>query len=345
MRLKLTPLANLLRPTARPTSRRPPTPAPAEPIRPPEPAYRLPARPPESIRVVAPAKKPTGLPAAIGRIVARVTAIKFIARVLGVMDIANSAGATLFAAALAYSTLFALIPIMLLMAGVLGWLISDPIQRQQLLGQLVGYFPPLADFFDASLNGVVAARGALSVVGLVGVVWGASSFYGGLDEVMRRIFVGGGVRGEIDRRLRGFVTVVVLIAVIVGSVVVSSVWALIGQLVGDLAVFRYVVPILALAVFVLVVLAIYRLVPTAPPSLRAATPPAIVAGIGIGLLTNLFGVLAPLLIGGLSGLGVIATAFGLLIWLNFGYQILLFGAAWARLRRDRERERRSVYAG
>jgi uncharacterized BrkB/YihY/UPF0761 family membrane protein len=137
----------------------------------------------------------------------------------------------------------------------------------------------------------------------------------------------------------------VLIAVIVGSVVVSSVWALIGQLVGDLAVFRYVVPILALAVFVLVVLAIYRLVPTAPPSLRAATPPAIVAGIGIGLLTNLFGVLAPLLIGGLSGLGVIATAFGLLIWLNFGYQILLFGAAWARLRRDRERERRSVYAG
>ena len=58
--------------------------------------------------------------------------------------------------------------------------------------------------------------------------------------------------------------------------------------------------------FVLVVLAIYRLVPTAPPSLRAALPPAILAGVGIGLLTNLFGLLAPLLIGGLSGFGVIA---------------------------------------
>jgi len=305
----------------------------------------MPARPPEPITVVAPAKKPTGLPAAIGRLVARITGNRYVARALGVMDIANAAGATLFAAALAYSTMFALIPIALLMAGVLGWLIADPIQRQALLDQLVGYFPPLADFFKTSLEGVVAARGALSIVGIVGLLWGASSYYGGLDEVMRRIFVGGGARGELDRRLRGFVTVLVLIAVIVGSVVVSSVWALIGQLVGDLAVFRYIVPILALGVFVLVVLAIYRLVPTAPPSLRAATPPAIVAGIAIGLLTNLFGVLAPLLIGGLSGLGVIATAFGLLIWLNFGYQILLFGAAWARLRRDHERERRSVFSG
>jgi membrane protein len=305
----------------------------------------MPARPPEPIRVVGPSKKPTGLPAVIGRLVARTTANKYVCRVLGVVDIANSAGATLFAAALAYSTLFALIPIALLMAGVLGWLISDPIQRQQLLGQLVGYFPPLADFFNASLNGVVAARGALSVVGVVGLVWGASSYYGGLDEVMRRIFVGGRVRGELDRRLRGLVTIAVLIAVVIGSVVLSSVWALVDQLVGDLAVWRYLIPLIALGVFVLVVLAIYRLVPTAPPSLRAATPPAIVAGTGIGLLTNLFGVLAPLLIGGLSGLGVIATAFGLLIWLNFGYQILLFGAAWARLRRDREREKRSVYAG
>ncbi len=305
----------------------------------------MPARPPEPITVVAPGKKPTGLPAAIGRLVARITGNRYVARALGVMDIANAAGATLFAAALAYSTMFALIPIALLMAGVLGWLIADPIQRQALLDQLVGYFPPLADFFKTSLEGVVAARGALSIIGIVGLLWGASSYYGGLDEVMRRIFVGGGARGELDRRLRGFVTVLVLIAVIVGSVVVSSVWALIGQLVGDLAVFRYIVPILALGVFVLVVLAIYRLVPTAPPSLRAATPPAIVAGIAIGLLTNLFGVLAPLLIGGLSGLGVIATAFGLLIWLNFGYQILLFGAAWARLRRDHERERRSVFSG
>ena len=33
---------------------------------------------------------------------------------------------------------------------------------------------------------------------------------------------------------------------------------------------------------------------------------------------------------------VIATVFAALIWLNFSYQILLYGAAWARIRRDAE---------
>ena len=46
--------------------------------------------------------------------------------------------------------------------------------------------------------------------------------------------------------------------------------------------------------------------------------------------------------GGLSGFGVIATVFGALIWLNFSYQILLYGAAWARLRRDHEAEKASI---
>ena len=213
---------------------------------------------------------------------------------------------------------------------------------QELLARLIGYFPPLADFFSASLDGVVSARGALSIIGLVGLLWGASNFYAGLDEVMRRIFPGGMVRGPVDRRVRGLITVVGLLLLLVGTVLLSSVWALVNQLVGQFAVWSYVVPIISLAVFVAVVLIIYLLVPTAPPSFRAALPAALVAGVGIGLLTNLFGVLAPWLIGGLSAFGVIATAFGVLISLNFSYQSLLYGAAWARLRRDREKHAVSV---
>ena len=103
-----------------------------------------------------------------------------------------------------------------------------------------------------------------------------------------------------------------------------------------------VLHLVVLGVFVAATLAIYKLVPTAPASMRASLPPALLAGVGIGLLTNLFGVLAPLLVGGLAGLGVIATAFAVLIWLNFSFQILLYGAAWARLRRDLEAEKRSI---
>ena len=184
----------------------------------------------------------------------------------------------------------------------------------------------------------MAGRGALSIIGVVGLLWGASAFYGVLDEVMRRIFTGGGPRNEFSRRLRGFATIVILVLVIIGTISLGGLWAALNQLVGDLFIWRYAGPLLSLGVMVLVALAVYLVVPTAPPSLRAAFWPAVAAGIGIGLLTNLFSLLAPLLIGSLAGLGVIATVFGALVWLNFSYQILLFGAAWARVRRDRERD-------
>jgi membrane protein len=266
----------------------------------------------------------------------RITGHRRVRPVLAVINMANDTGATLFAAALAFGTMFAFIPLVLLVSGVVGWLIDDPAQRAALLDQLVSYVPPLADFFRSSLEGVVAARGALSVVGVIGLLWGASAFYGVLDEVMRRIFSGGGLRNELSRRIRGFATIVILVAVIVGTISLGSLWVVLDRLVGDLAIWRYAAPLISLGVMVLIALAVYLVVPTAPPSLRAAFWPAVAAGLGIGLLTNLFSLLAPLLIGGMAGFGVIATVFGALVWLNFSYQILLFGAAWARVRRDRE---------
>lgn len=287
----------------------------------------------------APAKPAPGWQARIDAAVNRVTGNRYVSPVLGVVNIANETGAPLFAAALAFGTMFAFIPLVLLLSGVIGWLVDDPIQRASLLAQLVGYVPPLADFFRTSLEGAVAGRSALSIVGVIGLLWGASAFYGVLDEVMRRLFSGGGLRNEFARRVRGLATIVILVLLIIGTVSLSSVWALLDQLVGGLFIWRYAAPLVALAAMVLVVLAVYLVVPTAPPSLRAASWPAIVAGIAIGLLTNVFSLLAPLLIGGLAGFGVIATVFGALVWLNLSYQILLYGAAWARLRRDREKER------
>jgi len=302
------------------------------------PAPVAPARDPAATAESAPPKPPSALDrlrARVDSIGRRVTGNRYVKPVLDVIAVANETGATLFAAALAFGTLFAFIPLVLLISGVIGWLVEDPAQRASLLDQLVSYVPPLADFFRASLEGVVAGRGALSIIGVIGLLWGASAFYGVLDEVMRRIFSGGGLRNEIARRIRGFATIAILLLVIVGTISLSGVWALLGQVVGDLFVWSYLAPLLTLGAMILVALAVYLFVPTAPPSFRAALWPAVAAGAAIGLLTNLFSLLAPLLIGGMSGFGIVATVFGALVWLNFSYQILLYGAAWARVRRDR----------
>ena len=253
-----------------------------------------------------------------------------------VVDTANQAGAGLFAAALAFTTLFAVVPLFLLLAGILGWLVEDAVQRSHLLDQLVSYFPPLADAMSTSLERVVTERGTLSLFGLIGLIWGASSYYAALDEVMRRIFSAEHVRGFVEQRLRGIVTVVVLVALMLGTIVLNSLFAIVGERAGGAGLWQLLFPIAAVSLTVVVVLAVYKLVPAAPPSWRAALPPAIAAGIGVAVLTSLFSLLTPLLIGGLLAFGVIATVFGALIWLSFSYQILLFGAAWARIRRDAE---------
>ena len=94
-------------------------------------------------------------------------------------------------------------------------------------------------------------------------------------------------------------------------------------------------PLIAVAVSGAVALVVFVIVPSDSPTWRAAFLPAAVAGVGIGLLTSLYASLAPLLVGGFSGLGTIAYVFAALVWFNWVFQILMYAGAWARLRRDR----------
>lgn len=271
-------------------------------------------------------------------LIERVKKNRVVRTVQAVMTSAGDVGLPLMAMALAFTTMFAILPGILLLSGVLGWIISDPLRQAELLAQLVAYLPPLAPLLEDSLEGLVRSRGALSIVGLVGLLWGASNFYAALDEVMRRFFPGGGARGFVSRRVRGALAVLILVLLVVGTVALSGLWALAQTTLGDLAsTLSLVMPLLSITLVTLVVLIVYRFVPTAPPGWREALPPAIVAGVGIGVLTNLFSLLAPLMVGGLSAFGVVAAAFAAFVWLNFCFQLLLYGAAWARYRRDKGR--------
>jgi uncharacterized BrkB/YihY/UPF0761 family membrane protein len=236
--------------------------------------------------------------------------------------------------------MFAILPGLLLLSGVLGWAIADPLARGKLLADLVSLLPPLSAAISDSLEGVVRERGGLTLIGLVGLIWGTSSFYGALDEVMRRIFTGG-VRGFIEQRVRGVIVVAGLVVLVVGTALIGGAWTVVvttvGNIPGAALVLGVAGPVVFVVVCILAVLLVYRFVPTSPPSVREAWLPAVVAGFAIGLLTSLFSVLAPVLVGGLAGFGVLAAIFGAFVWLNLGFQALLWGAAWARYRRDRFR--------
>lgn len=251
----------------------------------------------------------------------------------------GEAGGSLLAAGLAFNALFAMLPALLAMVGLVGFALGDPIRAQEVIQGLVAQLPALTDLIDALLSNVLEQRGGLSLIGLVGFLWGASGFYGSLDEAMRRLFPGGWPRSVVEQRIRGVVAVLGLVGAAIATLVATSVFSVLTflPLPADIAGVRILGTLATLPVFIAVVWVTYVIVPTAGPGPRVALLPAVVAGIGIGLLTALFTTLAPLLIGQVAGIGLLAAVFSALVWMRLVFELLIYGGAWARVRRDRAR--------
>jgi membrane protein len=260
---------------------------------------------------------------------------------LDVINGYNVAGAGLLSAGLAFGALFAIVPGLLAIVGLLGILIDDAATREQIVNWIVQQVPPLQQVATTVVDSLVSGSRVASVVGLIGVIWGASGFYGSLDNALSRLFPGPGTRGVIQQRIRGIIGVFALVGTALVGVVVNSV---IGLAASRLNVpgadsLQTIGPLGSCLIGVAVVGIVLVVVPRSPPSPRAALWPSILGGVAIGLLTALFGLLEPYLVKGFAALGIIASVFAALIWLNFTFQILLYSAAWACVRRDRERAR------
>jgi membrane protein len=263
-----------------------------------------------------------------------------VAEVRRVLDVYGRAPGGLLANGLAFTALFSVVPIALVTLGVAGLLVDDPAVQQQLAQALGAVMPPLADLVDQALVSMAQGAALTSIIGVLGLIWTVSQFYVTLDVAFSRVFTDRPERDVLRRTARGFVWVVglvgVVVALIVGGSLAAAAEALLPTTTTALIVVGRVVtsPPIVILVTVAVVLIIYVIVPPRSPSMRSAAVPAIVAGLGIYLLAQVFLFAAPRIVGVAALAGPLATAFIALAWLSFSFQILLLGAAWVRVRDD-----------
>lgn len=269
-------------------------------------------------------------------------------------------GGGMLAGALAYYAFFTMVPALLLLVGVLGVIVEDPTVRQQLVESLVDQLDPISELATYVIDGLAGSGRTSTIVGVLGLLWGASGFYGALGSAMSRMFPGPGNRDFLQTRLRGLLTVLLILGGLLAAVVVVFAlpllqrWlearcadldglriALLESACGiDLSFMGGGAAVLAMiAVAAVVALVTYMVVPTDGASLRQALPPAVLVGAAIGSLTGLFGLLAPYLVREWLTLGIVGSVFIALVWFRLVFMALLYGAALARLRRDRERSR------
>ncbi len=229
---------------------------------------------------------------------------------------------------------------MLLVLGVAGWLTNNPTVRTQVADAIANAFPPLEDLIHQSLDAVAAGAALTSIIGIIGVIWTVSQLYGALDVAFARLYSNDPERDIVRRTARGLLVVAILVIAIVGFIVLTAVAAAYDAVAPEQSPFpggmSGVIGSLPfmIVVSVVAVLVVYRVLPPRAPKWRSAAVPAIVVGVALVLLSQIFTFLVPRLVGVAALAGSLASAFIALAWLAFGFQALLYGGAWVRVREE-----------
>jgi YihY family inner membrane protein len=267
----------------------------------------------------------------------RVLALPQVRFVMAVLDTYGKAPGGILANGLAFAALFSALPTTLLLLGIGGLVAQGTAFQEQLASALAQAFPPLADLFGDALSAVSQGAGIASILGLLGLLWGVSQFYATLDLAFSRIFSDAPERDFARRTLRGFVWVLLLIGAVLVVIILAGLSSFLDTLLPDrfdsMRPIRTLVtsPLTILVIGVMAVTIAYRVLPPKAPHWRSILPPAILVGIAITLLTQLFTTLVPFLVGAAAIAGSLASAFVALAWLSFSFQALLYGASWVRV--------------
>ena len=274
------------------------------------------------------------------QVVRRIGGLAAVRTLIATLTVFDRAGGGLLAAGLAYAALVALLPGMLFVLSIFAFFISDPATRERIVALIADAVPPLEDVVRTAFEQVSAGAVPTSIIAFVGLLWGASRFYAALDSGFTRVFHSSRPRNEIQRAVRGLllvaaVVLIPLVALFTGTIIgwiasfTTAEAELPGVLRGDLAIALHIG---SYAMFVGATLLTYRFVPAERVARRALLVPGVVVGLGIGLFTQIFSFLAPLLTHVAAIYGTFVAAFAILAWMSISFNLLLLGASWTRVR-------------
>ena len=240
--------------------------------------------------------------------------------------------------AVAYQLFFALIPLLALVVGILGFVYGSERAQQELV-QLIRDIYPSATAQETRIARQLVDGRALSLgIGIVGTILATGVIHGSFDKALAAILGAGGKRGLVRGQVEAFAFVGGIGALAVLSFAVSyGVLAAEGALASVLGPWPRVVvgvvsPVFGLVAGYVLFYCIYRFIPRSrvrPQTARlAALVSAVlweIAKIAFGFFTRSLGIF--------SAYGPIAFAAGLLTWIYVTAAIILLGAEVIKLRR------------
>jgi membrane protein len=236
----------------------------------------------------------------------------------------GSSQASNYASGLAFNAFVSMFPLILGLLSVLGYATQSAGARASALSAILGFFPGDSHAELKTLfNSVQQNSGLLGIVSVVGLLWSGSSLFTGM-EFSLGVVVGVRQRGFLRQRAMALVMTILFVVALVATIGVNSLISLPGIIWG----FE---PAVGLAVWCLLMLAIYRLVPNRTHRVRELWPGVVIAGTAMELLTLLWPFYTHFSKGSSTYGAVFALVFLLAAWLYFLAEFILLGAVANRM--------------
>jgi len=134
------------------------------------------------------------------------------------------------AAAIAFYAFFSIFPLLLGVIAAAGYFFETELARAQLYGSLDEILPGSVDLVRQNLESVVRARGALGVIGVLGLFWSGSAAFGAITRGVNRALGAKRSRPYLLARLRYVLNTLVVSMLLLLSVSVTAALEIVANL-------------------------------------------------------------------------------------------------------------------
>lgn len=235
--------------------------------------------------------------------------------------------ATQAAASIAYYTFFSIFPLLILLVALGSFFLEGDQIQNQIAFWVNTVFPPAADLVEQTLSFVINQRRSAGITGIIGLLWAGSGAFNALGRNITMAWPKARQRDFLRGRLMAFAMIASIIALLIGSVIVTTVVRVSSAFELSLLGGNFTGNLLSWLMTFVTMISLYRWLPTESVRWKHAAWGALLAT--IGWQTAVIG-FSWYLSSGLAHYdlvyGTLSTVIVLLLWIYISTLIILFGA-------------------
>ncbi len=254
--------------------------------------------------------------------------ISFIIRVVDKMA-KHDAGD--LAASIAYYAFLSMFPLLLGMIALLGLFLPSEVVRQNIFNFTTTYFPGSDQFIARNLDMIIASRGALGIISIVGLFWTGSAIFGTFGRVINRAWDIYAQRAFFIRKPRELLLALGTGVLFIISTAATAFPAFIPVI--DLPALETLVVItsrlIGFALLFIVITLLYKFMPNIKTAWRYVWPGAVLATILLEVARSLFAIYLSNIARYDMVYGSLEAVIVFLIWVYISAFIFIIGAEFS----------------